>query len=218
MEHIFKLFEFNIINQRGSSEDSEEEEYVRPNKDNGHFVIQMYGINEVGKTASILVEDYQPFFYVKVDNDWGKTKKTAFYHHLKMKVGKYYEDCITDFKLIERKKLYGFDAGKKHRFIEIKFANVNVYNKVKNLWYQDSINEDGERERKLLENGYQFENTCIELYEANIPPLLRFFHIREISPSGWIAMPVKKTVQITGTNKTTSCDYEFTINYKNVIR
>ena len=217
MEHIFKLFEFNIINQKGSSEDSEEDDYKKPNKDNGHFVIQMYGINEVGETASILVEDYQPFFYVKVGNDWGKTKKTAFHHHLKMKVGKYYEECITDCKLIERKKLYGFDAGKKHRFIEIKFANVNVYNKVKNLWYGDSINEDGERERKLLENGYQFENTSIELYEANIPPLLRFFHIREISPSGWIAMPFKKTVQITGTNKTTSCDYEFTINYKNVI-
>ena len=217
MEYTFKLFEFNVINQRGSSEDSEEEEYTKPNKDNGHFVIQMYGINEVGKTASILVEDYQPFFYIKVGNDWGKTKKTAFYHHLKMKVGKYYEQCITDCKLIERKKLYGFDAGKKHRFIEIKFANVNVYNKVKNLWYGDSINEDGERERKLLEYGYQFENTCIELYEANIPPLLRFFHIREISPSGWIAMPLKKTVQITGINKTTSCDYEFTINYKNVI-
>jgi hypothetical protein len=71
MEHIFKLFEFNIINQKGSSEDSEEDEYKKPNKDNGHFVIQMYGINEVGETASILVEDYQPFFYVKVGNDWG---------------------------------------------------------------------------------------------------------------------------------------------------
>ena len=61
------------------------------------------------------------------------------------------------------------------------------------------------------------EITYIELYEANIPPLLRFFHIREISPSGWIAMPIKKTVEITGSNKTTSCDYEFVINYKNII-
>jgi len=46
---------------------------------------------------------------------------------------------------------------------------------------------------------------------------LRFFHIREVSPSGWVALPIKKTVQITGTNKTTSCDYEFIINYKNII-
>ena len=67
-----------------------------------------------------------------------------------------------------------------------------------------------------MDNGYIFQNTNIELYEANIPPLLRFFHIREVSPSGWIAMPIKKTVEITGSNKTTSCDYEYVVNYKNI--
>ena len=46
---------------------------------------------------------------------------------------------------------------------------------------------------------------------------MRFFHIREISPSGWIALPIKKTLEITGTNKKTTCAYEYSINYKNVI-
>ena len=224
MEYIFKLFEFNIYNDKGLDKESDSDDYteVKKNyKDSGRFMIQMFGINEKGEKASIIVEDYNPFFYVKVDNNWGQKKKIAFYDHLKKKVGKYYEDSIVECKLIERKKLYGFDAGKKHRFIEIKFANINIYNKVKNFWYQDSTNEDGEKERKLLKNGYSFvynnDVTFIEIYEANIPPLLRFFHIREVSPSGWVALPIKKTVQITGTNKTTSCDYEFIINYKNII-
>jgi len=209
MEHVFKLFEFNVYNDKSLDKDSDEDSNDnKSKKDSSRFTIQMFGINEEGKKASIIVEEYQPFFYVKVDNNWGQTKKTEFYNHLKSKVGKYYEDSIVDCKLIERKKLYGFDAGKKHRFIEIKFANVNIYNKVKNLWYHDTTSEDGERERRLLENGYIFQNTNIELYEANIPPLLRFFHIREVSPSGWIAMPIKKTLEITGSNKTTSCDYE----------
>jgi DNA polymerase elongation subunit (family B) len=222
MEHIFKLFEFNIYNDKRMDKESEsDEDQIKLNKDTARFMIQMFGINEKGEKASILVEDYNPFFYIKVDNDWGQRKKIAFYNHLKSKVGKYYEDSIVECKLIERKKLYGFDAGKKHRFIEIKFANINIYNKVKNLWYQDSTNEDGEKERKLLKNGYNFvynnEVTFIEIYEANIPPLLRFFHIREVSPSGWVALPIKKILKITGQNKTTSCDYEFIINYKNII-
>ena len=222
MEYIFKLFEFNVYNDKGLDRDSDEDNNeIKVNQDNSRFSIQMFGINEEGKKASIIVEEYQPFFYVKVDNNWGQTKKTAFYNHLKSKVGKYYENSIVECKLIERKKLYGFDAGKKHRFIEIKFANLNIFNKVKNFWYQDSINEDGEKERRLLKNGYIFrhnnEDTHIEIYEANIPPLLRFFHIREVSSSGWIAMPIKKTLQITGSNKTTSCDFEFIINYKNII-
>jgi DNA polymerase elongation subunit (family B) len=30
-------------------------------------------------------------------------------------------------------------------------------------------------------------------------------------------MPIKKTLEITGSNKTTSCDYEYVVNYKNII-
>jgi DNA polymerase elongation subunit (family B) len=216
MEHVFKLFEFNVNNQKREEWDPEEDE-PKLNKDNGQFSIQMFGINEVGETASIIIEGFQPFFYLKVDNNWGQTKKVEFFNHLKLTVGRFFQDSIIECKLIEKKKLYGFDAGKKHRFIEIKFANINVYNKVKNLWYEDSLNEDGEKERKLIKNGYRFGNSFIELYEANIPPLLRFFHIREISPSGWIAMPIKKTVEIKGSEKTTTCNYEFITNYKNVI-
>jgi DNA polymerase elongation subunit (family B) len=224
MEHTFKLFEFNIYNDKNteqSSSDGSDSETFKHKKDKSTFVIQMFGINEDGKKASIIVQEYQPFFYVKVSNKWGQNMKNEFLAHLKSKVGKYYENSITECKLIERKKLYEFDAGKLHRFIMLKFANVPAYNKVKNLWYRDTTTEDETgaivKERKLLKNGYQFKDCFIELYEANIPPLLRFFHLKEISPSGWIALPHKKTAEITGVNKKTTCDFEFVINYKNVI-
>jgi len=226
MEQTFKLFEFNIYNDKNtglssSDDDSNGNGQHTYNTDKSKFVIQMFGINEEGQKASIIVEEYQPFFYLKVSNKWGQTMKNAFLEHIQTKVGKYYKDSITECKLIEKKKLYGFDGGNLHRFILIKFANVPVYNKVKNLWYQDTMNDDGDgnliKERRLLKNGYLFKDCFVELYEANIPPLLRFFHIREISPSGWVALPNKKTVIVSEDNKTTSCDFEFKINYKNVI-
>jgi len=221
MEHTFKLFEFNVTNEKNMSDGSDENEYENEQcgykRDQNAFVIQMFGINEQGQKASITVQEYQPFFYVKVPNTWGQKMKTEFVNHLKAKVGKYYENSIVECKLIERKKLYEFDAGKLHRFILIKFANVPVYNKVKNFWYKNIVDEDGQSDRRLLKNGYPFKDCFIELYEANIPPLLRFFHLREISPSGWVALPHKKTVEITGIDKKTTCDYEFVINYKNVI-
>ena len=36
-----------------------------------------------------------------------------------------------------------------------------------------------------------WNRTRLELYEAKIPPLLKFFHIKKISPSGWIEIPKK---------------------------
>jgi len=221
LEHTFKLFEFNVYNSKGpnqsSDEDDDENNMGKSNQDNTTFSIQMFGMNEEGKRASIIVEEYQPFFYLKVGDKWTKSVKDQFVAHLKAKVGKYYENSIVECKLIERKKLYEFDAGKLHRFIMIKFANVPVYNKVKNFWYKDNVNSDGEKERKLLPGGLWFKDCYVELYEASLPPLLRFFHLREISPSGWIAIPAKKSFEIKGLNKTTTCDYEFSVNYKNIV-
>jgi DNA polymerase elongation subunit (family B) len=219
LDRTFKLFEFNVYNNKGQHQSSDEDEDGSSsfNKDKSTFAIQMFGINEEGQKASILVEDYQPFFFLKVGDKWTKAVKDQFVAHLKAKVGKYYENSIVECKLIEKKKLYEFDAGKLHRFIQIKFANVPAYNKVKNFWYKDNINDDGEKERVLLPQGLWFKDCHVELYEANIPPLLRFFHLREISPSGWIALPCKKTLEIKGSNKTTSCEFEFTIGYKSII-
>jgi DNA polymerase elongation subunit (family B) len=208
-----------VYNNKSQHQSSDEDEDGSSsfNKDKSTFAIQMFGINEEGQKASILVEDYQPFFFLKVGDKWTKAVKDQFVAHLKAKVGKYYENSIVECKLIEKKKLYEFDAGKLHRFIQIKFANVPAYNKVKNFWYKDNINDDGEKERVLLPQGLWFKDCHVELYEANIPPLLRFFHLREISPSGWIALPCKKTLEIKGSNKTTSCEFEFTIGYKSII-
>jgi hypothetical protein len=217
----FKLFDFSIYNKkRYSDNDSEEGDdgEFRPKKDPCSFVIQMFGINAQGQTASIMVEDYQPFLYLKVGNSWGQTKKNAFIQHLKSKLGVYYEDSIVSCKLVDRRRYYMFEYNKKHRFIEIKFKSMSAFNKTKNLWYTD-INNDGETKRMLLPNGYKFihndELTNIELYEGHIPPLLRFFHIKEISPSGWILLPINK-IQIVQT-KTTTCTYEIIVSSKDIV-
>jgi DNA polymerase elongation subunit (family B) len=219
MEHTFKLIVFNAYSRnanKDSDKDSDEEQDGAC-KNTEQFFIQMFGINELGETASIIVEEYKPFFYLKVGRNWGQTKKNTFYNHIRSKVGKYHENGIISCKLIEKKKLYGFDAGALHRFIEVKFENMTVFNRVKNLWYEDCLDDDGEKSRRLKPNGYMFDGTSIEIYEANIPALLRLFHIREISPSGWIALPFKKTSRVIGDNKTTSCTHEFVISYKNII-
>ena len=221
-DKIFRLFDFNIYNdssnhENSSENDSSEEEYVYKS-DNAKFLIQMFGLNEIGETCSIIVEEFKPFFYVKVSDKWSIKMKNQFLDHIKSKIGKYYENSISDCKIIKRKKLYGFDGGKEHKFIKLEFNNINCLNKVKNLWYDKGrTDSDGRFQRNLLKNGYNFLETNIELYEANIPPLLRFFHIMDISPSGWVSLPYKKTIEVNDFDKKTGCKYEYIINYKNII-
>ena len=211
MEHICRIFDFNVYNSKESSlESSDEEKNVY--KDTNNFIIQIFGVDEAGKTYSLITEGYKPFFYVMVNDKWNVSMKEGFLSHLKGKMGKYYQDSITECKIIKRKKLYGFDGGKEHKFILFEFANLTAFNKAKNFWYSGYDNG-----HTLLENGYNFYDTDIKLYEANIPPLLRFFHIKDISPSGWIAIPKKKATENKGEFKNVNCDFEFKTNYKNII-
>ena len=231
MEHIFRVFDFNVYNNNvvdsdesgsgnGSDENSESnEENVNAKKpvfgDKTKFLIQMFGIDEKGKSCSILVENFKPFFYVMVNDKWNVSIKDQFLEYVKSKMSKFYANCITDCVIIKRKKLYGFDGGKEHKFVRIEFENTNAFNNAKNLWYSSYDSKNGGR--KLLPDGLVFHNTKTRLYEANIPPLLRFFHINDISPSGWIALPKKNTTEIIGLSKKTNCDFEFVVNHKHIM-
>jgi DNA polymerase elongation subunit (family B) len=210
MEYILRIFDFNVYNAKGDSESSDEEQNTY--KDTNNFVIQLFGVDEKGKTYSVTAEGYKPFFYIMVNDTWTIKMKEEFLVHLKEKMGNFYSESVTDCKIIKRKKLYGFDGGKEHKFIFIEFANLGSFNKAKNLWYSNY-----EKGHTLLKDGYKFRDTYLKLYEANIPPLLRFFHIKDISPSGWIAIPKKKSIENKNDTKTVNCDYEFATNYKNII-
>ena len=205
----FKCYDYNVI---------EENSKGNPYKDNKKFIIQAFGINSSNKTASIFIENFYPFFYIMVNEDWDEQRKNEFMGHLKKIVGNYYEDSIMQCKLVKRHKLYGFDNKKLHNFIKISFTNTGAYNKLKKIFYDDKTSKAGQFERTLKEEGYKYSDdngtTYCYLYEADIPPLLKFFHEKQISPSGWIKIPSNKVRTIN--NKTTNCCYEYSVNYEDI--
>jgi DNA polymerase elongation subunit (family B) len=211
----FRLFDFQVRDEvagsssggSGSSSSGSGGHGISIGRDKKQFTIQMFGINEQGETCCIVVRDYQPFFYAKVPESWGFDAKALFIADIKKAVGKFSEESILtdECKLIRRKTLYGFDGGKDHKFIMLKFKNMATMNKVKALWYE---RKGANSEMRLNYRGYK----GTQLYEANIPPLLRYCHIKDISPSGWVKIkgaPVES-------NKQTTCRYEYRVGHKDV--
>jgi DNA polymerase elongation subunit (family B) len=212
----FRLFDFQTRDECGSgptsssssSGDSFGHGPRKFSKDKKQFVIQMFGINEQGETCCVTVHDHQPFFYAKVPETWGFDAKALFLTELKKAVGKFNEDSILtdECKLIRRKTLYGFDGGKDHKFLMLKFKNMATMNRAKNLWYVRKGDE-----MRLNRQGYNHT----QIYEANIPPLLRYFHIKDISPSGWVK--IKGDPIETQTQKQSTCRYEYRVGHKDVV-
>ena len=197
MEQLFKVFDFSVVDRVVNGN-----EHVESN-----FEIQMFGINEKRETASIFVTSFLPFFYVKVSNDFNEERKNKFFEFVKLQVGNQYKKDIKKCTLIKKHDLYGFTGGQKETFVLLEFQNTSSFNKTKNLWYIYRQNNN-----ELKKDGLAFENEPTYIYESNIPPLLRFFHIQEISPSGWVAFPTSEINPVLV--KRTHCDHEFSIHFK----
>ena len=214
----FRLIDFHIYDQTAdgsSSEESDQSSSFEPS----NFVIQMFGVNEKGETCSLYVDDYRPFFFAKVDDHWTQQTVDAFMRVVSGKREmKYHVKSIEKAFLVDYHKLYGFSGGKKHKFIQFVFKNVAAMNKMKGLWYEpnspkpapSSTGEGDEPAPKYTSRklrAFPFQGTMVEIYESSIPPLLRYFHINNISPSGWVFVQTSKVR--TPIVRTTTCTYEY---------
>ena len=213
----YKLFDFKIYDQNprkpNSSDDSSgsaaSQKFVKCSDIN--FTIQMFGLNESGETCCIYINDFKPFFYIKVNDNWDDNKAQQLLEYIKSQesIKKYVKTGIISVKIVEHKKLYGFTGGKVFKFVLITFHNLQAMNRVKNLWYTYEKETNNRKKKNMI-----FMGTQLELYESNIPPLLRYFHIQNISPSGWVRIVTSKCMQ--PFEKSTTCTYEYICSLKYV--
>ena len=161
------------------------------------FRMEMFGIDEKGKTAMIFVEDMRPFFFIKVGDDWTESTMHNAMTDL-LKDARIAKTSIVSFQLVDYYKLYGFSSGKQSKFVEVVFYNMATLYKFKRLFQN--------KEEPVI-----YKKTKLELYESKIPPLLRYFHIQNISPSGWIEI---HSVPIT---METTCDYVFSCKMSQIL-
>ena len=204
----FRLIDSHVYdsNEKSAESGSDDQSNASSNKSSETFTIQLFGINELGETASIFIHNYHPFFFCKVPNTWKKSDLSGFVDFIKKRV-KQSEGSILPGEFVNAHKLYGFTGGKKDLFVKLTFTNIATMNRVKNLWYTNTRGE----ERKLTQLTYMGKQ--LPIYEGNIPPLLRYFHIHQISPSGWVR--VSDTIK--SDIKTTTCAYEYVCDAEDVI-
>ena len=123
----FRLIDFHIYDEVSKNEDTDSDSdnggFQKSREDDKMFVIQMFGINEKGDTCCIYVNDFRPFFYVRVGDNWTQSKVNIMINKLKENMDNYYKESILSYKLVDHHKLYGFSGGKKHKFVRISFKN-----------------------------------------------------------------------------------------------
>jgi DNA polymerase elongation subunit (family B) len=179
----FRLFDFHVQD-------------VAVDENRRRFTIQMFGINERGETVSFIIEDFKPFFYIHVAaSTWGGYEVDCVEREFRKRASS------ARCEICRARKLYGFSAGALDTFIKCTVGSMSDFRRLTALWYK--YNAAGKR----IDVPYSFHNTPLKLYETKIPPLLRYFHIHNLSPSGWVAARVSSMTR--PSQPTTTCKYEF---------
>jgi len=153
-----------------------------PNDEKKGFQILLFGTTPEGKSICVELTGYRPYFYVQIPEDWTSKQKASLEKYLR-KCVHYSPEAQAHVEITEskHKKLFDFDNGAYHRFLRIEVPSIAIWRRMKDLL----LNETSEP--KTLNIGGRDEK--LKVYEANIDPVLRFFHERNLDPAGWMKIP-----------------------------
>ena len=202
-------------------DDSDNEDPKKKWSFHGKFIVYFFGITKESETVCVQVNGYRPSFFMEVPSNWNKQDSDWLKRHLTDKNTKYVDNwgkekklkwLNTDLKvkIVKKQKFDGFQTKKIHKFVEIIFNSLLAMNRTRR--YLETLKEVG----KLLKVS-DVRKISVKLYEADLLPLLRMCHKREITPCSWVKLKKGKySYNSVKTDKKSFCQYEFSIDWTNL--
>jgi DNA polymerase elongation subunit (family B) len=170
------------------------------------MLIKLFGITTDGKSCTINLSGFEPFFFVKIPEDWTTKECAVFFKFLKTKVWKKFSDNLLKIKLIKRKPFTEFTADDLFKFVQLSFLNKESYDA-----YARTLIKPLLIPNINMKEPYQFK-----LFESNIDPIIKFIHMKELNSTGWINIPAGKYKTVSKWSKTCSTFYEFNMNWNDI--
>ena len=190
-EHILKETEYEK-DVEYISYDSENEKTPFDRK-NHHMVIHLFGMDSTGQAIRVDVNGFRPFFYVALPDN--SHDYSAIEKHLRAKLKS--DIDLVEFKIENHQKFYGYTGGRTFRFLKLSFQSLSMFYRVRKEFLDEK-----QAYKMVLRKGEK----PLEVYESNIDPMLRFFHMRGIRPCGWASVNGQELESETGLR--IQCDWE----------
>jgi DNA polymerase elongation subunit (family B) len=192
------------------SDNSEKNKFFSDN--DKKYVIKMFGRTENGESVYIRVDGFPPHFYILLPESWKDNLdvKCSYLVDVLKNKNKNLVHTLEKFEVVQRKKFYGFNAGKKFNFLRLVFKNKKAMMDVSRLFdnkicmFSSSNNKAGVKEKFIK----------FDIYESNIDPYIRFIHIQDLQSCGWIKID-KNKLKIS--YEPTTCTYAYNVDWYDVL-
>lgn len=163
--------------ENNSDDELENELYGTQTNTIDSYKIRLYGRTQDNKSVIVNVNNYTPFFYIKVNKDWTDSKIRTLIGCIKSKISKpNIVNGLKSYDVLLRKDLYGFTGYKDFKFVRLVFYNMRSYKE-----FEKFISTN-----KIFNNILSKYPIKLDLYESNIEPFIRCMHIRKLNACGWV--------------------------------
>ena len=183
---IYESFKTTTIFDDETNEEITKQEYI----------IQLFGNTEDNKQIYVQVENFKPYFYIKIPDNWKNNKIDDLINIVLDKSKPYTKMGLYDYEVVEKHDLYGFSDFKLFKFLKLIFSNNSAY------WDFIKTFIDINLPKTLIKN-----KDDLKLYETNIKPFLRFLHLKNIKPCGWISVEKYNKIKYSHCELNIKCDW-----------
>ncbi len=163
----------------------ETDSYDSSTKGKKEYVIELFGATADGVPVRLDITGFQPFLFVGLPSDCRtSTDEQKWKAKIVSQINKVLEKdglCLESSTIVRKELLYGYTGGKQFPFLQLSVASLSAFYSLKKCLLTDI------QKPKLKIDGY-----TIRVYESNIDPMLRFFHMRNITPCGWISIDTEE--------------------------
>lgn len=202
--------ETDIIEDDITSEDSCEKDKYKPRE----FIIRAYGRLSNSKTVTINITGFKPFFFLKIPEDWDDLQVRRLIS--KIRNGVKFKPGLYSWEIVYSKPFTHFTGDEKYKYLKLVFYNYGDFNKYKNFLV-DKVYDGGENR---IRNPPQFNisgvNWSAITFESNMPPMIRFYHLRNIYVTGW--SEIRNYRKIPTLQMKTMSNYELECDWRNIFK
>ena len=166
---------------------------------NKEYTIFTFGVTEQGHSVCARIIQYRPYFYVMIPAEFNETQvanfinafdagnintigegdDSGFVSDITKFYSKYYKSAIVqeECRVYEREIFWKFMNRAKFKFLRLTFISKAAMN----FYYRALL-----KPIDLTIDGRYHQPYKYNLFEADLEPVLRFYHDRDIKPSGWL--------------------------------
>jgi DNA polymerase elongation subunit (family B) len=150
------------------------------------YTITLFGATAAGKSVSLDIVGFEPFFFVELPDDWTSRDILQYQRYLTTVAD--VDEKFVNFDVERHRSFWDFTNNRLFNFLKIQAISKKVWTRIRDVTLDKETATPLPTPLAVIRPGSKGSMT-LRVFEANIDPMLRFFHMRELKPAGWATIP-----------------------------